>query len=215
MTSAGTVTDAPDWQRVVVSPGGAPVGGGGASADQLITPVDQGYLGWTFAPQLNNGQSSNVGSGQLYLYAVKTYKAGTIDNLSIWLLGSGNSVTADENYLGLYTPNLSGGVVTDWTLQASTATGAIDDDLVNPGLWTFPLNTGYTAKLGEIVYIGWLWNGAGIAAQAALDSPSTNFFNHWAYPVAARTSGTYTSLPTNPVLAGGSAYMFISWGAVS
>jgi len=156
ITAGPALTDAPDWEKVVVGPGGSPVGGGGG-APGLLLPTDIGWAGWTCIPTLPSGTfafSAGFIDGDLVKWAKSTTisKIGFYNNLA-------GVLTANENFLGVYSATPGTGPFITANLLASTAPGACDAPCSVVGYNEVALANPLAVTEGGFAYIVFLFNG--------------------------------------------------------
>lgn len=98
LTALETATDSLDWQ-----------------ADE------QGFVAWTYDPLVANSTSS-LTAGTVFMAAVKARKSFTLNNINILLGAGGTTLTAGQNFAGVY--NDAGtliGVTADQSASWATA----------------------------------------------------------------------------------------------
>lgn len=197
VTEGGEVTDAPDWERVVVGPGGTPVSGG-ASGYGPPVPGDFDLLYWTMSPR---DITSNQGlqPGGLYLSYLSVAKLVTVTKLTVDIESTIDSFTANENFLGIYSTTVSGGVLTTLTLVAQTAAGAADGPLANTGYQAVDLSASYSMASGAYL-LAVLTNWTGSTTPTIYSNGNSD---RWpapygdSYALTSWPSNTYTSLPSS------------------
>ena len=150
-----------------------------------IRPEDQALIAWAFDP-VGAGFTSVITAGALYLTKMRLAKAATITNIIQHIGTGGSSLTANQNYLGLYS---SSGTLLRSSADQSTNWQSL-------GSKTTALTTPYSAAAG-IYYVGMLSNGT--TPPVPSGRLSGGYLN---YPLVTGTSraGTYgtaqTSLPS-------------------
>ena len=152
-TTTTAMSDAPDWEEVAVGPGGGAIGtAGGATVPHW--PPDQNYAGetWDLALATNRGSVSVVGG--LLLSGVKWVQSRTVNDVVSFWSGTDPSPTPNQNYLAVYTPTLTSGVLTALTLVASTSAGTLDPFLVLAGQQVVPLSGSLSVRAGQWYYVG-------------------------------------------------------------
>ena len=161
------MSDAPDWQRTVTGPGGAPVGG----APGLVTPADYGFAGWTM-PHYAAWQSSNFTSAAVYCALVKWASSQTISEIGFECSGLPTTLDAGANYVGIYGPaSLTGGWSTTVNLLAASASGAADTAAWARPVTYIPLSSPLAVVAGTFAYIAVLFHyGASPAKPPSLAS---------------------------------------------
>jgi hypothetical protein len=100
---------------------------------------DLGLIAWTFDPAITSGSASAV-SGTVFLAQVVLRYAQTINKLSVAIATGAATVTANQNFLGLYTAA--------GTRVAVTAAGAIDAAITSAGNLMQAVVTPYAAAAG-------------------------------------------------------------------
>lgn len=101
--------------------------------------TDLGLIAWSFDPVTTSGSTSAV-SGTVFLSQITLRYAQTISNLAVAIATGASGVTANQNFLGLYT---SAG-----TRVAVTAAGAIDTAIASSGYLSQAVVTPYAAAAG-------------------------------------------------------------------
>ncbi len=200
--SGGVTQDAPDWQNTVVSPGGTPVGGGQA----LDRPSAATYAltGWDF-PQ--NDATSLVGlvSGDMYLMSTVAYQAESVG--SMWMgysLPTGVALVTDECYVGIYDGNTT-------ALLVGSAAGAFEAHAVSGTYFAVPFSTRWAATAGYPVVLAVLLNTTGGNAQfagiqQAIAWPASASLVNW-----ISGQGPFTALPGGFSTAGAVATAALPW----
>jgi hypothetical protein len=116
-------------------------------------------LGWTGPPEMYATQAHPT-AGEVYLQRIGIATAGVAANLFLYLVGSGSSMTAGQNFAGLYT--LSGGILTRVAVSAdlsSVLTGsAVPTTGPGPGIALVP---GVAVASGQDVWAAQLYNSSG------------------------------------------------------
>lgn len=166
--SSGPVSDAPDWQEVIVGPGGAPIGGGGGD----LAPPDFDLVGWTcnpFATSLSAGVST-FSNGHVWAALIKAVTSATVTHVAVSLLGAFVNYTANENFLGIYSTTVSGGAPGLSTQVAVTAAGGLDAAFVGDGVTFVPLVSSVAVTAGTLYYMAMLLNG--VATNTTITSQS-------------------------------------------
>jgi hypothetical protein len=200
------MTDAPDWQRVVVGPGAAPIGGGG-TANEDICSVDRELVGWSWDPKYTTGVIAPT-SGVVQFSLVKAVKTATVTNIWIWEAGEVGAPVADESYLGLYAFAGAGLNPTSLTLLASTAPGLLDVPWPYSNLQPVPLaGSGSAVTAGQLLYVAALYNAGSVPKFQYHSDPSYGY----QLPIATtlQTAAAYASLPAT--LTGGDVYQNGVW----
>lgn len=172
-------------------------------------PSDPGFIAWTYDPSGTTNSTLTV-SGTVYLARVPVRFAQTISKLSIGIVTGASTVTANQNFLGLY--NSSG------TLVASTAAGSIDASITSAGILTASTSSSFSASAG-FYWVAFLNNATTPATLARASGASLSIANGGANAGNFRyavNGTTQTSLPT-PITPGSntSAGAFTMWAAVS
>ena len=194
---ASAMSDAPDWQEVVVGPGGVAVGGG----TPTDWPPDQGYVGWTIPPWAAGTTGGFGAAGWLWCWPVKMTGALVTNFVTIQTVGS-TDFHADENYLALYAPVFTGGVMTSLDLVVGTAPGVYDVPWQNVGTFEVPASSPTAVTVGSIYYVALLY-GSGNSAHFWYDSSSNMEVAtaNLRYPPSIAVEGAYVALPATVDLA--------------
>lgn len=211
----GDVPDAPDWERIVVAPGGQPVG---PLPQSIITdwPPDQGFTAWSMTPWICNSTGTTLLNGQVNLGFTKATSTGTISHVYCNITGTVGTRVANENYMGVYTPNLTGGVVSSFTLQATSAAGEMDTLLGTTGLLKCPLTSSVSVVAGDIYYVAMLVRLSAGTCPQSWYNPGVLFGNQLNYPYTITDSSATTTLPPTLAVAGatfGNSYLWYAMGA--
>lgn len=102
-------------------------------------PSDLSLIAWTFDPAVTSGSTLTI-SGTVYLAQIVLRYATTITKLSVAVATAAATVTANQNFLGLY--NSSG------TRVAVTAAGTLDTLITTAGNVTASLSGSFAAPAG-------------------------------------------------------------------
>jgi len=148
-----------------------------------------GLAGWTYDPVAAQTGGISLISGRVYLAKVTAAFDGTVSKLYIRLQTAGATLTANQNFAGLYD--------TSGNLLGSTAAGAIDAALVGAlGLLTFTFATPVTTQAGQSYFIAILQNGTTPAKfQCGSNSSDAALINLNDNRFMQTTSTAQTSLP--------------------
>jgi hypothetical protein len=182
---------------------GVPVPGG------VWHPFDLGFMAWAYDPAATTNSTLTV-SGTVYLARVILRSAQTVSKLSVGITTAAATVTANENFLGLY--NSAG------TLVASTAAGTLDTLITSAGILTASVSTPYAAPVGSY-WVAFLNNATTPATLARSSGASLSIANGGATASAFRfavNGTTQTTLPS-PITPGSNTASgaFTMWAAVS
>lgn len=152
-------------------------------------PADHGFLAWTYDPTLTTGSSTTT-SGTVYLAQVVLRYAATISKAQISLGSAASGVTANQNFVGLYT---SAG-----TRVAVTTAGAIDAALASSGVLTATFATPYSAAAGTywVAFVNNATTPAGLGRASTLQSTSDANLTAATYRWAVNGTGQ-TTLPAS------------------
>jgi hypothetical protein len=189
------------------SPGQVTVSNGLISpAPSTWVPSDVGFLGWTYDPALT-GQAITPTTGVIWLARLNVRTPITVTNIILVLKTAGVTLTANENFAGLYNSSgtLVGGTAdqsTAWTTNGTkTITLAGGPYAINPGVYFVAVVSNFT---GSAPVFHALQNdnatitNIGLAASAA----------------RAATNGTGTSLSTL-TLSSNTVQQQILWAGIS
>ena len=103
-------------------------------------PSDFGLIAWNFDPLRCTTNLSAV-NGTIYMMQIILRTAKTITNGCFFISSGATTATADENYMAL--------VDSTGTIQASTASGAIDTATQSGGWLSQPFSAPYAAPAGK------------------------------------------------------------------
>lgn len=188
---------------LAASVNGVSVPGGG------YLPSDLAFIAWAYDPA-GTLNTTVTASGTVYLSRIILRTAQTVSKLSIGITTAAGTVTASENFLGLYD---STGV-----LRASTAAGTIDTALTSSGILTASVSAPYAAAAGTY-WVAFVNNATTPATLARASGVSLTIANGGASPSGYRfaVNGTgQTSLPSPITPASNSLTgAFTMWSAVS
>lgn len=182
---------------------GVPVPGG------LWLPSDSGFIAAAY-DQAGTTNSTLTVSGTVYLTRVVVRAATTINKLLVGVATAASSVTANENFLGLF--NSAG------TLVASTAAGTLDTMITSSGIVPATLSSPYSAAAGYY-WVAFLNNATTPATLSRASGASLSIANGGAVASAYRfaVNGTaQTALPASITPGSNTtAGAFTMWAAVS
>lgn len=158
IVTSGLVSDAPDWQRVVTGPSGGSVPGAGGASDLIAS--DFGFAGWTGNPLNFPAVTGSIiaNSGVVTYGLIKATKSATVTKMSISMGAAVTGITANENYLGLYSATVSGGSPGLSTLLSATSMGSWDGFTAGNGLFFATLATPVAVTAGTLYYAAMLYN---------------------------------------------------------
>jgi hypothetical protein len=170
---------------------------------------DLGLIAWTLDPAATSGSTSAV-SGTVFLAQVTLRYAQTISKLAVAVATGAATVTANQNFLGLY--NSAG------TRVAVTAAGAIDSAITSAGYLSQSVVTPYAAAAGTY-WVAYL-NNATTAALLQRGTGATLSISNVGMTGAGMryaVNGTaQTTLPSSITPASNSATnAFPMWAAAS
>jgi hypothetical protein len=170
-------------------------------------PDDHGYLSWTADPGTASGASFTLANGTVYLSKIKvTNRSTVVSNLVYQVTTAGTTLTAAQNFVGLY--DASGNrlaVSADQTTamgSTGTKTAAITPQTLAVGTY----------------YVAFLSNGGGTAVQVAGgagNSSLTNIGLTTATSRALNTAAGNTSLPATITLGSQTPNIAVRWAAFS
>lgn len=118
-------------------------------------PSDHNLKAWTYDPAMVQGgtNSSLAGGNKVKLDRINVRQAVQVTTAYIWTVVAGANLTADQNYVGIYS---AAGVLL-WSSDAD------DEFVATAGLQTFDLGSPLTLE-PPFVWFAWLTNG-GTAPQ--------------------------------------------------
>lgn len=177
----------------------------GVIQDGAVTqwyPVDQGLISWAYDPSLISGTYTLATGGTVYTAQLKV-NAGTITNVAYHITTAGATLTALQNFVGIY----QNGVL----LGASAAPATITQWLTT-GYIVTPLTAPVQVQNG-IITVAFVFNGttgptlgvAGVKGNNGLAAASSRY--------GTANTGVTTALPAS--LGTVSALAQTPWVAVS
>ena len=179
-------------------------------AVKASTPLaeDQNLIAWTYDPLQAVGFTS-TSPGTLALMRVIVRKASTITNAVYAVTSAGTSLTAGENWVGLY--NFSGTLVAQTADQTTAMSGT--------GIITAPWTSPYAAAAGNY-WLAILNNGSSTPSYARMGANSLSDLASVGLTAATRRFGAYgsglTALPSTIAPASiGAVANGLFWAAVS
>ena len=185
------MSDANDWEEVVVGPGGTPISGGAGQTSWA--PADFGYKGWSESVFNANFTTGGPTSGHVYLSPFKVAATGTISTLYGYCYSTtGTHFTASQNFFGFYSVGNDGSGNLEWTLAATSAAGAYEAD-VAPDLYAVPLSTGLAVTAGQVLYAAILLNYTGSAPSFVIINTNLWYFGLVTVTAPAQISGWATT----------------------
>lgn len=117
ITSLTNATDALEWQ-----------------------PDDQGFFGWTSDPILAGSTGSSLTAGTVFMNAVPVRKNVTLNTISVQIITAGATLTASQNFAGVY--NAAGTLVavtadqsSNWTSTGYKAMNVTTPVALTPGIY--------------------------------------------------------------------------------
>jgi len=166
-----------------------------------------GLTGWTYDPVMATSTGISTISGRIYLAKFTAAIDGTISKIYMRLATAGATLTANQNFAGIYDVN--------GTLLGATATGAIDAALVGSlGLLTFSLTAPVTVQAGASYFVAIVQNGTTPAKfQSGMNNGDAAFINMLDNRFMQSTSTAQTSLPS--VMPAVQTAAQSAWAAVS
>lgn len=192
--AAGDVPDAPDWQRIVVGPGATPVGGG-SGGGLLSTYYNAEFLGVTIDPTGTTTSAVPRASSVTFMMFAP-FKTATANY--IWPnIYTGGTPTANECFMAIYdTGQATAGYA---TLLGATATGACDVPFSQTGPHKIALATPVALTAGQNYYAAMLNNYSAAVGNIYANAINGNAANPLGLtlPFAANSPATYTSLPSS------------------
>lgn len=170
-------------------------------------PTDQGFISWTYDPAMASNGTNTV-SGTVYLARVVLRYSATVSKVMLSIASGAVTVTANQNYVGIYDST--------GARQAVTAAGSIDSALTSAGVLTATLSTSPTLAAGQY-WVAFV-NNATTPAQIGRTSnlASTPNANLTAANYRFCVNGTaQTSLPASITPASNSlTNSFSMWAAI-
>lgn len=165
-----------------------------------------GLAGWAYDPVAATTGGITLISGRIYLTKFTAGTDGNINKIYVRLNTAGATLTANQNFAGIYDVN--------GNLLGATAAGAIDAALVGSlGLLTFTLTTPVAVQAGSSFFVAILQNGTTPAKfQAGMNSDAA-FINMLDNRFMQSTSTAQTSLPS--VMPAVQTAIQCTWAAVS
>jgi hypothetical protein len=170
---------------------------------------DSALLAWTYDPSATTNSTLTV-NGTVYLAQVLLRYSTTVSKLSVGVSTAAATVTANQNFLGLY--NSAG------TRVAVTAAGTLDTLITSAGIVTASVVTPYAAVAGTY-WVAFVNNASTASTLARASGASLSIANAGAAAAAFRyaVNGTsQTSLPST-ITPGSNTVTgaFTMWAAVS
>jgi hypothetical protein len=170
-------------------------------------PSDAGFLAWTSDPQVN-GTTGTLATGVINLLRVNVRAGISCTNVLAWITAGGSSLTAGQNFAGLY--NSAGTLVGTSADQTTPWAGT--------GLMTMPLTGGPFNLAAGFYWVALLSNASVTPAtfarstQAAAGTPNAGLAVS-AARFAANGSGT--TLPASITPASNTLTSLPYWAALS
>jgi hypothetical protein len=188
IVTSGSVTDAPDWQRIVTGPSGGSVPGAAGLTDGWTAALF-GVGAWTFPPHIPGSGTTSLIRGVLYLTFMPVGVNCTVSNMTLSVVAGQSSPTANENYLGIYEYNYSGGHL--YNRVATTAAGTCDAGFASGTNQTHPLSASVSLTAGHVYYAALLCNGSLTSMQVAMSAAGSG--------AATNPSGFFTNFVVSGV----------------
>jgi hypothetical protein len=175
----------------------------GASLSGLASggsPSQQGLLAWTFPLALASGTASAAAAnGLLYLAGMSLPANTTVSNIWLYSQAAASTVTASQNFAGLYSSS--------GALLAGTAATTLDVPVATAGIVKGPLAAPYTTTASGTYYVGCFFNATTNlkfftpAGFVTVTTSATSYQGFGAltaatYQFAVNGSGLTTALPT-------------------
>lgn len=170
-------------------------------------PADQGFVTWTYDPAMA-ANGTNTISGTVYLARVILRYSATVSKVMLSIASGAATVTANQNFVGIYDST--------GTRQAVTAAGSIDSALTSAGVLTATLSTTPTLAAG-MYWVAFVNNATTPAqlgrASALASTPNANLTNaNYRFAVNGTSQ---TSLPASITPASNTVTnSFSMWAAV-
>lgn len=171
-------------------------------------PSDHNLVTWSFDPSHGSAGSSST-AGTLFLAAVHVRKDATVNNLLVGLVTAGATLTASQNWAGIY--NSAGTLIGSTADQAATWVGAA-------GLKTMALSGGALGLTAGVYYVGLLANGTTPPQFLRANSQSSSMINVGLASGSGRylSSGTgQTTLPASVNLSSAGTSNLAWWVGLS
>lgn len=154
-------------------------------ASAVFSSVDHGYQTWTTDPEHITSTFTLTTSGTMYVAAVKM-ETGVVSNIVLDMTTAGATLTAGQNFAGIYQNGVLLGSTADVT---TTFTGST-------GLVTLPLVNVTTVGQG-LVYVAVVANGTTKPTFAAVAPSQSAAYNGGLVRHAAANTGVTTALPAS------------------
>lgn len=174
-------------------------------------PDDHGFLAWTNDPILAVGGSNSLSSGSVAYVLIRVAIGGYVGEINAQVTTAGASLTAGQNFWALY----------DLTGNKLGQTADVSSKLGSTGGKGFPLiaPTRYL-EAGELIYVGYLFNGTSAPKFAGMANPVAAGFGRnavpgspWFPPRAGKFGSALTSLPDT--VSGVSGEAWFPWVALT
>lgn len=192
----GTVTDAPDWVRVVSGPGGGAIAG--LSAGISNQPLDIGLSAWTVDYRLAQTSTRQPTAGRIYTSMVQCTVGGPIQEAVFFMVTRASGLSTTQTQVALWDQSFLNSTPIAVTQPANTA-AVFESGLAPSGLglcfiqWT----TQPTITIGTYYQIVLLCNG-GTSPVLGCGPFPTQQATAADTQFTFQTSGTgFTSLATN------------------
>lgn len=176
----------------------------GTAVQTLWTPASQGLKGWTFDPVMVSSSGVAPTAGVVSLGAIQLYSAFTSTNFYWSVATAGATLTAGQNFVGLY--NSAGNLV--WSTSADTTA-------TTTGLKTETMAVALTAGKywGAAVFNGTTVPGLARCGAVAGSTAAINLGLTGAALRSATNGATQTALP-NPITLSSNAAGSFFWFAI-
>lgn len=193
-------------RRGITASGSGTVSVTSSSREPGFGPVDHGLLAWTGDPATLSGSGFSLTAGQVYLSKVKIAdRATTVSNLWCYVTTAGTSLTAGQNFVGLYNS-------TGTLLASADATAGFG----STGAKTIAV-TPQTLPVGDY-YVAFLANGTGTQPSVAGGAGNTGVTNVGLSTAMSRflnTTAGNTALPASIALGSQTQNIAARWAALS
>lgn len=185
------MTDAPDWQEVIVGPGGTPISGGGVSSSLLQPFFNAGFLGATMHPYTGVTGASLL-SGTLYLMPFAAAATAAVQNVLL-AVATGTALTSTTTIAGIY----------DWgettagsmTLLCASASGAAATVWASSGIHPVAMSTHPTLTAGKTYAVAVQVNGATLPVEGLTIAAITTG-GLATFPIGGSINGSASTLPS-------------------
>lgn len=156
-------------------------------------PDDHAFLAWTNDPVLAVGASNSLSSGSVAYVLLRVAVGGYVGEINAQVIAAGASLTAGQNRWALYDQAGTKLGETEDVSGKLGSTGGKGFQLITPTRYLEP---------GELIYVGYLFNGTTAPRFAGMANPVAAGFGRnttpgspWFPPRAGKFGSGLTSLP--------------------